>query len=75
MTSHEFARHLLDHPDLEIVTPKVREYAGADDEFCEMMTPDAFVRKALVHDVEQDVLMVSYRYQGNPKTKVPKTKS
>ena len=63
MTSHEFARQLLEGPDLPIITPKVKEY----DDSGELMDP----LFAQVDGVDDDgnpapVLILDYAPSFNP---------
>lgn len=64
MTAHEFARKLLEGPDLLIVTPRVVEYS--DDEEDNMRTPVANVEEGTDPDTFAPVkfIMISYLDKG-----------
>jgi hypothetical protein len=67
MTSHQFAKQLLEGPDLPILVPRVVEY---DDEQGGLETPIVTQDEALTEDEEsRDVLIISYA----PNTSSPNT--
>ena len=71
MTSHQFAKLLLEQPDMPILVPKVKEYSDDEDDCCAAPSVWKNVGYSNETDSPVDVLVISYREDGGGRSYVP----